>query len=327
MAGVAGLTPAKTETTLALAAADDLAAMLPRWRDWLTVERQFSDHTVSAYFTDLTAFLGFFAGHLGHPIRLRDLADAGLADFRAWLAQRAAAGASATSRARAVSSLRNLFGWLDRTGVLHNPKIGALTTPKLPRAVPKPLGVTDAATLLDAAETFVEEPWVGLRDRALFTLLYGCGLRISEGLALNRGASPLGETLTVLGKGRKQRVVPVLPVVAEAVAAYVDACPFAGDKNTPLFLGTKGKRLDPAIAQKAMRSLRHQLQLPDSATPHALRHSFATHLLSGGGDLRAIQELLGHASLSTTQRYTEIETEQLLAVYEKSHPRASGRTE
>ncbi len=324
MAGTTRLTqPKKGETTLALAAADDLASMLPRWRDWLTIERQFSDHTVSAYLSDLTAFLGFFAGHLGHPVRLRDLADAGLADFRAWLARKTASGATATSRARAVSSLRNFYGWLDRTGILHNPKIGALTTPKLPRAVPKPLAVVDAATLLDAAETFVEEPWIGLRDRALFTLLYGCGLRISEGLGLDRNVLPFGEALTVLGKGRKERVVPILPVVAEAVSLYVDACPFKVGKDGPIFLGARGKRLDAAIAQKAMRSLRRQLQLPDSVTPHALRHSFATHLLAGGGDLRAIQELLGHASLSTTQRYTEIETEQMLSVYNNAHPRAT----
>jgi integrase/recombinase XerC len=318
MAGPAGL----KEPTLVLAAADDLAAVLPRWRNWLAIERKFSDHTVTAYLTDVTAFLGFFAGHRGHPIRLRDLAEAGLADFRAWLARKTSAGASATSRARAVSALRNFFGWLDRSGILHNPKIGALTTPKLPRSAPKPLPVADAATLLEAAESFVEEPWIGLRDRALFTLLYGCGLRISEGLALDRGALPLGDSLKVLGKGRKERVVPVLPAVAEAIAEYAGACPYGGGKDAPLFVGAKGKRLDPAIAQKAMRSLRHQLQLPDTATPHALRHSFATHVLGGGGDLRAIQELLGHASLSTTQRYTEVETEQLLAVYQGAHPRA-----
>jgi integrase/recombinase XerC len=325
MAGPAGLktAPAK-ETTLALAAADDLAAILPRWRDWLSIERQFSDHTVTAYLGDVTAFLGFFAGHRGHPIRLRDLAEAGLADFRAWLARKTNAGATATSRARAVSALRNFFGWLDRSGILHNPRIGALTTPKLPRTAPKPLPVADAATLLDAAETSVEEPWIGLRDRALFTLLYGCGLRISEGLALDRGALPLGESLKVLGKGRKERVVPVLPAVAEAIADYAAACPYGGGKDAPLFVGAKGKRLDPAIAQKAMRSLRSQLQLPDTATPHALRHSFATHVLGGGGDLRAIQELLGHASLSTTQRYTEVETEQLLSIYRDAHPRAGG---
>jgi integrase/recombinase XerC len=325
MAGPAGLTePGKTETRLALAAADDLAAVLPRWQDWLTVERQFSPHTVTAYVGDLTAFLGFFAGHLGHPIRLRDLAEAGLADFRAWLARRVTAGASATSRARAVSSLRNFFNWLDRAGILHNPKIGALNTPKLPRTAPKPIPVADAAALLEAAEMFVEEPWIGLRDRALFTLLYGCGLRISEALALNRDAIPLGDALKVLGKGKKERVVPLLPVVTEAVALYDSTCPFKGGKDAPLFVGARGKRLDPAIAQKSMRSLRVQLQLPDTATPHALRHSFATHLLGNGGDLRAIQELLGHASLSTTQRYTEVETEQLLSVYRNAHPRAAG---
>jgi integrase/recombinase XerC len=218
--------------------------------------------------------------------------------------------------------LRNFFGWLDRSGILHNPKIGALSTPKLPRTTPKPLPIADAAALLEAAEDFVDEPWIGLRDRALFTLLYGCGLRISEALALDRGDLPLGDSLKVLGKGRKERVVPVLPAVAEAVALYDAACPFKGGKDAPVFIGAKGKRLDPAIAQKAMRSLRVQLQLPDTATPHALRHSFATHLLGGGGDLRAIQELLGHASLSTTQRYTEVETEQLLTVYRDAHPRA-----
>jgi integrase/recombinase XerC len=305
-----------------LAAADDLAAILPRWRDWLAIERRFSDHTITAYFGDLTAFLAFLAGHRGHPIRLGDLASADLSDFRGWLARGAMAGAAATSRARAVSSLRNFYGWLDRAGILHNPKIGALTTPKLPRSVPRPLAVADAASLLEAAETAVDEPWIGLRDRALFTVLYGCGLRISEALGLNRAVLPFGEALNVLGKGRKERIVPVLPLVAEAVAAYDKACPFTGGGDAPLFRGAKGKRLDPAIAQKAMRSLRRQLQLPDTATPHALRHSFATHLLGNGGDLRAIQELLGHASLSTTQRYTEVETEQLLSVYADAHPRA-----
>jgi integrase/recombinase XerC len=322
MAGPAGLNG--QDTTLALATADDLAATLPRWREWLEIERQFSPHTVTAYLGDLTAFLGFFAGHLGRPVRLRDLAEAGLGDFRAWLARRTTAGARATSRARAVSALRNFFNWLDRAGILHNPKIGALTTPKLPRTAPKPIGVVDAAALLEAAEMFVEEPWIGLRDRALFTLLYGCGLRISEALALDRGTLPLGDSLRVLGKGKKERVVPLLPVVIEAVTLYEAASPFKGGRDAPLFVGARGKRLDPAIAQKAMRSLRVQLQLPDTATPHALRHSFATHLLGGGGDLRAIQELLGHASLSTTQRYTEVETEHLLSVYRDAHPRARG---
>ncbi len=305
-----------------MAAADDLADTLPRWNQWLAVERRFSPHTVTAYVGDVTAFVSFLAVHRGWRIRLADLADAGLVDFRAWLAERSRSGATAASRARAVSSLRNFYRWLDRAGILHNPWIGALATPKLPRSVPRPLAVADAALLLDSAEDSVDEPWIGLRDRALFTLLYGCGLRISEALALDRAVLPLGRTLAILGKGRKERAVPVLPAVAEAVGQYAEACPFRGSSGTPLFLGAKGKRLDPAIAQKAMRALRRQLQLPDTATPHALRHSFATHLLAGGGDLRAIQELLGHASLSTTQRYTEIETEQLLAVYDGAHPRA-----
>ena len=310
------------ETTVALFAAEDVAAVLARWRAWLIVERRFSEHTVTAYEGDVAAFLGILAGHRGRPARLADLGDAKFGDFRAWLARRTMAGAAATSRARALSSLKNFFRWLDRAGILHNAAIGALATPKRPHAVPKPLPVTDAAALLDAAQDAVDEPWIGLRDRALFTLLYGCGLRISEALSLNRGTVPLGESLTVLGKGRKERVVPVLPVVAETIAAYAGAVPFPGGKESPLFVGAKGKRLDPAIAQKAMRGLRRQLQLPETATPHALRHSFATHLLGNGGDLRAIQELLGHASLSTTQRYTEIETEQLLSVYRGAHPRA-----
>lgn len=322
MARPSALIPA--DPALILAAADDLAAILPRWHDWLAVERRFSRHTIIAYEGDVTEFLTFLAGHRGQPVRLADLAAASLADFRAWLARRTTAGAAATSRARAVSALRSFYRWLDRAGMLHNPAIVALTTPKLPHGVPKPLPVPDAAALIDAAEAFVDEPWIGLRDRALFTLLYGCGLRISEGLALDRGALPLGDSLTVLGKGRKERVVPVLPAVAEAVAFYVAACPYRGGGDMPLFVGAKGKRLDPAIAQRAMRSLRRQLQLPDTATPHALRHSFATHLLTSGADLRAIQELLGHASLSTTQRYTEVETEQMLSVYQNAHPRARG---
>jgi integrase/recombinase XerC len=312
------------DSVLALAAADDLAATLPRWRDWLEIERGFSPHTISAYLGDVAAFLTFFAGHRGHPIRLRDLADADLADFRAWLARRAGAGAIAASRARAISALRNLYRWLDRAGILHNAKIGALAAPKLPRKAPKPLAEEDAAALLEAAEELVDEPWLGLRDRALFTLLYGCGLRISEALALDRARVPFGDSLRVVGKGRKERVVPVLPAVADAIDAYMSACPFAGGRDTPLFLGARGKRLDPAVAEKAMRDLRRQLLLPDTATPHALRHSFATHLLAGGGGLRVIQELLGHASLSTTQRYTEVEAEQLLAVYRDAHPRARG---
>ena len=308
---------------LTLAAADDLAQTLPRWRDWLAIERRFSPHTVTAYEGDVLAFLTFLAGHRGQPVRLTDLADAKLADFRAWLTKRATGGAAATSRARAISAVKNLFRWLDRGGILHNAAIEILTTPKLPRSVPKPLAVTEAAALLDAAETFVDEPWIGLRDRALFTLLYGGGLRIAEALALNRNILPLGDALTVLGKGRKQRVVPILPAVAQAIAAYAAACPYRGGKDAPLFVGAKGKHgwTPPSHSAPCAACGGNS----NSRTPR-LRTRCGTVsppiLLANGGDLRAIQELLGHASLSTTQRYTEIETEQMLATYQGAHPRA-----
>lgn len=292
------------------------------WRRWLVHERRASDHTVAAYTRDLGAFLGFLQAHLGAPPRLADLDALTVADFRAWMARRASDGIGRNSTARAVSVLRGFFRWLEREGRGANHAIRAVRGPKRPHAVPKPLTVGDAGDLLESVDLLDGEPWETLRDTALFMLLYGCGLRISEALGLNRGDAPVGESLLIHGKGGKQRMVPVIGEVRDAVAAYLAACPLTPAPDGPLFLGRRGKRLNPGMAQRRMRQLRLMLGLPDTATPHALRHSFATHLLGAGGDLRAIQELLGHASLSTTQRYTEVDTDALMAAYRAAHPRA-----
>lgn len=300
----------------------DAAQALTAWVRHLQLERRLSPHTVTGYVADVTAFTGFLNDYHASAPGLRTLADLKPADFRAWLSFLAREGLIGASRARALSAVRNLYKWLDRDGRLHNPAIAVLTTPKVKKPLPRPLTVADAGSLLEMAEEAEDAPWMGLRDRALFTVLYGCGLRISEALGLARGQAPVGDSLRVVGKGRKERDVPVLPAVAAAVRAYLAACPFAGDADSPLFVGARGGRLNASIAQKNMRRLRHMMGLPDTATPHALRHSFATHLLGAGGDLRAIQELLGHASLSSTQVYADVDTDTLFAVYDAAHPRA-----
>ena len=308
-------------TTPTLSAAADLAQAVSSWHDWLAGERRMADHTQAAYGRDLRAFVDFLANHLGEPPCLADLSALKTMDFRAYLARRRTSGLSATSTARALSTIRTFFRYLERRHGVSNPAIHTVRTPKLPRSLPRALGIEDAAKTLDMAEIIAEEPWIAARDAAILCLLYGCGLRIGEALALNRRDAPKSDVVTVLGKGGKERMVPVLPLVQKAVSEYQALCPYAGGPNDPLFLGARGKRLQPAVLQRAMRLIRGALGLPESATPHALRHSFATHLLSGGGDLRAIQELLGHASLSTTQRYTNVDTEQLLAVHRSAHPR------
>jgi integrase/recombinase XerC len=252
-------------------------------------------------------------------------------DFRSFLAHRRNHGLSNTSVARALSVLRSFFRHLERTGLVTNAAIRSVRSPKLPHSVPKPLGVEAAAAAREQIAFLHEEQWVNARDYAVLTLLYGCGLRISEALGLNHkdigdlNHADVGSgaaSLIIRGKGNKERMVPVLPVVRNAIDAYTALCPFANGREDPLFVGVRGKRLNAGIIQKSMREVRRALGLPESATPHALRHSFATHLLSAGGDLRTIQELLGHASLSTTQRYTEVETGHLLKVYRDAHPRA-----
>lgn len=303
-------------------AADDLRAAIGLWVAWLTGERRASAHTVAAYGRDLAFFLDFLTQHLGEPPSLRAIGGLRPADFRAYLAYRARDGIERKALARALSVLRGFLRFLQRRRLATTTALAALRSPKLPHSVPKPLSVEDAARSLTCAGEFAASEWQCKRDTAILTLLYGCGLRLSEALGLTRAEAPLGDMLAITGKGGKQRLVPVLPAVREAVADYLADCPHSLTKEGPLFVGARGGPLNPRLVQRQIAALRCHLGLPETATPHALRHSFATHLLSAGGDLRAIQELLGHASLSTTQLYTSVETERLLTVYNAAHPRA-----
>ena len=290
------------------------------WLASLAHERKASPHTLRAYGDDLHRFLVFLGQHTGTTADAVDLGALLPADIRAFITARRKDGLGVRGVQRALAAVRSFFRFLAREGIVENAAAKAVRTPRIPRTLPRPLSVADAArTLEEAANTDVE--WLGLRNTALLTLLYGAGLRISEGLGLKRGDVPLGDSLTVLGKGRKTRMVPLLAAVREAVAVYAAACPFAGPPSGPLFVSRTGKAMSPREAQALMQNLRARLGLPERATPHALRHSFATHILAGGADLRAVQELLGHASLSTTQTYTEIDAAKLMAVYAAAHPR------
>ncbi len=315
----------------AFAARDDLRTAIADWLSWLALERRAARHTFAAYSRDLAGFLVFLREHRGETPGIAVMADLAPADFRAYLARRAHDGAARSSTARAMSTLRGFFRFLDKTGRVHNPAIKAVKTPRRPDSIPKPLDKDDARNVIEKIAEFSTTPWIQRRDVALFTLLYGCGLRIDEALGLDRHQAPLGDSIVIAGKGGKQRVVPVLPVVARAVRDYLDACPHGGPDfghdvgaPGPLFYGARGARLNAGVVQRQMRRLRDDMALPPTATPHALRHSFATHLLGAGGDLRAIQELLGHASLSTTQRYTKVDADRLVRVYDDAHPRAKG---
>jgi integrase/recombinase XerC len=300
----------------------DLAEAIRRWQAWLQHERRASPHTVASYGRDLAGFCDFLLEHLGDVPGLGHLSALAAGDFRAWLARRAGDGLERSSTARALSTVRTFFRFLDRQGLAHNPALATIRTPKLPRSLPKPLTEADAVEAVTAIAALAKDAWQGKRDAAVLALLYGAGLRIAEALGLVRANAPLRPgLLTILGKGSKERVVPILPAVASAIADYVAACPWHLPPDGPLFVGARGGPLNPRLVQRQMERLRGRLGLPETATPHALRHSFATHLLGNGGDLRAIQELLGHASLSTTQRYTAVDSTALLAAY-AAHPRA-----
>jgi integrase/recombinase XerC len=300
----------------------DGAGAFQVWREQMVHVRRLSPKTVEAYTHDVGGFLGFLQQHRGEAVDLDALKDVSASDVRGWLATRREDGLGPRGVARAVSALRTFFMFLQKQGLVENLSVRRVRPPKLPPGVPKPVSIAGAQSLLDEAEMFGAEPWISARNVAVLTLLYGAGLRISEALGLNRGALPLPEALVITGKGNKQRVVPILAEARVAIEDYIKICPYGAVRDDPVFYGARGKRLNPRIVQGLMQYLRRALGLPESATPHALRHAFATHLLAAGGDLRAIQELLGHASLSTTQRYTAVDETLLLKVYESAHPRA-----
>jgi integrase/recombinase XerC len=295
-------------------------ALRKRWLDSLAHEKRASPHTLRAYGDDVARFLGFTVNHIGGAVSEKTLAKLTTADIRAFITHRRAEGLGAGGVQRALAAIRSFYKFLAREGVLENAAPKAVKTPRIRRPLPRPLSAEDAQRAIDVAGEHDIE-WLAARDAALLTLLYGAGLRISEALALKRGDVPLGATLSVIGKGRKERVVPVLPVVAQALADYAAKIPFTGAPASPLFLSRRGRAMSAREAQGLMQKLRGALGLPERATPHALRHSFATHVLQGGADLRSVQELLGHSSLSTTQIYTAIDTRQLLETYSKAHPR------
>jgi len=309
---------------LLVTAAPDVLRAVERWRRHLSGERRLAAKSVEAYSRDVDQFLRFLAGHLGGAPKLADIAALRTADIRAFMAARRNTGAGSRTLARGIAGIRSLIAFLERDGTANGAAFRAIRPPRQKKSLPRPLRPDDAIAITEIDSALDEEPWIAARNTAVLALLYGSGLRISEALSLARSEAPRGasDALRVTGKGGKQRIVPVLPVVAAAIAAYLRLCPYSPGPGGPLFLGARGERLSPRIVQRAMAKLRGALGLPDSATPHALRHSFATHLLAGGGDLRAIQELLGHASLSTTQVYTAVDTDRLMAAYEKAHPRA-----
>jgi integrase/recombinase XerC len=300
---------------------------MTHWLAHLGAERRMSQKTLEAYARDVRQFLVFMADHLGGAPSLAGLARLSPQDVRAFMAARRADGIGGRSLMRSLAGVRSFARFLEKNDKGKVAALAAVRAPKLPRTLPKPLAIASAKRIADADLRAGEErePWVLARDAAVLALLYGSGLRISEALGLMRGEVPApgkGDAVTVTGKGNKQRMVPLLPRVSQSIADYVSLCPYDLPADGPLFVGARGNALSPRVVQLAMARLRGALGLPDSATPHALRHSFATHLLARGGDLRSIQELLGHASLSTTQIYTAVDTERLLDVYRSAHPRA-----
>ena len=290
----------------------------------LSGERRLSEKTVEAYQRDISAFIGFTTQHQERAVTLPILAALKPADFRAYLAHRRRGDSplSASSIARQLSALRTFFRYIERRWDVRNDGLALIKGPRAKRPLPKALSVSGAAAMVDGNSLDASAPWIEARNTAVMTLLYGAGLRISEALSLTPAQLPLQDALSITGKGGKSRLVPILPIVAEAVTRYAKLCPFVIAPDEPLFRGARGGALSPRIIQLEMQKLRSALGLPETATPHALRHSFATHLLAGGGDLRTIQQLLGHASLSTTQRYTDVDASALMKIHRAAHPRA-----
>ena len=312
----------ETDPLLALTTAD-LYKSIGDWFDVLRYERHVSEHTLRAYQKDIGTFVRFLSKYNGNPLSISLLADSDITAFRAWMASLTIDNElSATSRSRALSAVRRFMDWLDKQGIAHNPYIKTLRAPKKPHKLPRPISAERIFELLDQYDA---RNWEDCRDKALFTLLYGTGLRIQEALSLNIEDWPQGsdtDFLTIRGKGKKESKVPILKRVHEAVHEAITTAPYAQAPERPIFVGVRGGRLHQGVAQRNLRKLRISFGLPDSATPHALRHSFATHLLEEGANLRQVQELLGHSSLSTTQRYTDVDNAKLFEVYKMAHPRS-----
>lgn len=293
-----------------------------RWLSELSAVGGRAEKTVEAYRADLQSFLAFLQNYEGTTLGAGEIAKLTTRTMRAWMAHERGRGLSARSLARALSAVKSFVAWQAKKEGFDPTPVLATRSPKFQKKLPRPLSKDAARTMIDAVDLQSATDWVGQRDMAVVTLLYGCGLRISEALGLIGRDLPLTDSLRILGKGNKERIVPVIPAARRAVQAYVDACPFEMAPDAAVFRGARGGALNPRIVQKVMERARNQLGLPDTATPHAMRHSFATHLLNSGGDLRAIQELLGHASLSTTQAYTAVDTVRLMEVYKAAHPRS-----
>ncbi|MCP4932683.1 MAG: tyrosine recombinase XerC [bacterium] len=312
---------------LAIPVSPQVTDHIQRFLRHLDTERGLAGKTLEAYERDLRQFMLFLSSYRGQSVSIDMLEALDIRGFRSFLARRRAEGASSRSLARTLSALRSFFRYLNHQKIIENQTVLAVQIPKIPHSVPKPLSELKARDVMngvDLVQCNGADPWVLARDSAVLLLLYGSGLRISEALNLNvqDAPTPTKDVLRIKGKGSKERIVPVLPVANKAIADYLALCPYGNEGVDPLFLGEKGKRLSPRIIQLVMQRLRGALGLADTATPHALRHSFATHLLGNGGDLREIQELLGHANLSTTQIYTEVDQKHLLKTYQGAHPRA-----
>jgi integrase/recombinase XerC len=297
-----------------------IRTQLTGWRRDLGAVRRLAPKTLEAYGRDVGQFMTFLAGHTGGPVTLATLKALRAADIRAFLAQRRSEGLSSRALARSLSAQKSFFGHLEREGVLASEAFNLVRTPKLPKSLPKALTVDEAKATLSTTAEMEDVAWIAARDTAVLALCYGAGLRIAEALSLSK-ADLDGPSLRVTGKGNKTRLVPLITSVRAAIEDYLSLCPFALTPSQKMFRGARGGELSPRLIQLRVAQLRGALGLPPSATPHALRHSFATHLLGRGGDLRAIQELLGHASLSTTQIYTAVDTDRLLAAYRAAHPR------
>ena len=295
---------------------------LETWLDHQRALKGAAANTITAYAGDLGEFLAFITAHKGAPQGLGALSHITVSDMRAWMAHTRSEDVGPRSLARKLSAVKSFYRWLAAREGFEPTAVLSTRAPKYTRKLPRPLAVDAARDMVEAIGMQSLTPWVGLRDIAVLTLLWGCGLRISEALSLRGGDAPLPQVMRITGKGGKERIVPVVDAAQQAVDAYIAACPHILQDDQPLFRGIRGGALAPRAIQKAMEAARMQLGLPATATPHAMRHSFATHLLNAGGDLRSIQELLGHASLSTTQAYTAVDTARLMDVYNSAHPKA-----